>query len=193
MRFKFKAIKQNGDRYEGVRESSDKFTLYADLKADGDTLITAQEVGEKNQVLSKILGMFDTVPMHQRIIFAKNLGSMIDAGLPLARALSVLEKQIKNKKLKSTIVAMSLNIRKGKTLSESVRMYPNIFSNLFVSMVKAGEESGRLAESLGIVAGEMDGMYKLKNKIRGAMIYPCVIISIMIFTTAILKRNKKRG
>ena len=180
MKFKFKAVKRGGERYDGIRDSSDKFSLYAELKADGDTLITAQEVGEKSQFFRNILNSFSSVPMHQNIIFAKNLGAMINAGLPLARSLSVLEKQIKNKKLKSTIASMELDIRKGKTLSESSRAYPSIFSNLFVSMVKAGEESGRLAESLGIVSNQMDGMYKLKNKIRGAMIYPAVIISIMI-------------
>jgi type IV pilus assembly protein PilC len=180
MKFKFKAVRQNGERYEGVRDSKDKFSLYADIKADGDTLITAQEITGRSLYIKRVLASFDSVPMHQKIIFAKNLGAMIGAGLPLARGLAVLEKQIKNKKLKNTIALMSLDIRKGKTLSESARMYPDIFSNLFVSMVKSGEESGRLAESLEIVANQMDGMYKLKNKIRGAMIYPAVIISIMI-------------
>jgi type IV pilus assembly protein PilC len=180
MKFKFKAVKQSGERYEGIREASDKFVLYADIKAEGDTLLSAEVIDEKKYILRRILGYFNSVPMHQRIIFAKNLGAMISSGLPLARALAVLEKQVKNKKLKAITASMGLEIRKGKTLSESAKMHPDTFSNLFVSMAKAGEESGRLAESLSIVAGQMDGMYKLKNKIRGAMIYPAVIISIMI-------------
>jgi type IV pilus assembly protein PilC len=180
MHFKFKAIKSNGIKYEGVRQSRDKFTLYAEIKAEGDTLITAQEIFKTTSIFSKLDGLINKVPVHQIIIFAKNLGSMLEAGLPLARALAVLEKQVKNSKLKSTISAISLDIKTGKTLSEALSSHPGTFSKLFVSMVKAGEESGKLSESLVIVASQMDGTYKLKQKVKGAMIYPAVIISIMI-------------
>jgi len=180
MHFKFKAIKSNGEKYQGARESHDRFSLYAEIKAEGDTLITAQEIYKGVSVFSKIDGLINRVPMHQRIIFAKNLGSMLDAGLSLARGLVVLEKQVKNSKLKSIINLISLDIKSGKTLSEAVAAYPDTFSKLFVSMVKAGEESGKLSESLTILATQMDGNYKLKQKIKGAMIYPAVIISIMI-------------
>ncbi len=180
MHFKFKAIKSNGIKYEGTRQSHDKFTLYAEIKAEGDTLITAQEIFKTTSTFSKLDGLINKVPVHQIIIFAKNLGSMLDAGLPLSRALAVLEKQVKNSKLKSTTNAISLDIKTGKTLSESLASHPRTFSKLFISMVKAGEESGKLSESLIIVAEQMDGTYKLKQKIKGAMIYPAVIISIMI-------------
>lgn len=180
MRFKFKAVRKNGEKYEGVRDATDKLSLYADFKAEGDTLIIAQEVELKRSSFKRLLGIFDRVPMHQKIIFAKNLGSMIGAGLSLARSLSILEKQVKNRKLKNIISAISAEIRRGKTLSEASKIYPDTFSGVFVSMVKSGEESGKLSESLMIVANQMDGAYKLKNKITGAMIYPAVIISIMI-------------
>jgi len=180
MHFKFRAVKSNGEKYQGTRESHDRFSLYAEIKAEGDTLITAEEIYKKSSTLLKIDGFINKVPMHQRIIFAKNLGSMLDAGLPLARALTVLEKQVKNTKLKSIINLISLDIKTGKTLSEATSAYPDTFSKLFISMVKAGEESGKLSESLIIVASQMDGTYKLKQKIKGAMIYPAVIISIMI-------------
>jgi type II secretory pathway component PulF len=101
MYFKFRAVKSNGEKYQGTRESHDRFSLYAEIKAEGDTLITAEEIYKKSSALLKIDGLINKVPMHQRIIFAKNLGSMLDAGLSLARALTVLEKQVKNSKLKS--------------------------------------------------------------------------------------------
>jgi len=180
MKFKFKAIKKDGGKYEGIKESQDKFSLYTELKTEGDTLITAEEIRKGAPVFSKISSFIDRVPMIQRIIFAKNLGSMIEAGLPLARALAVLEKQVKNRKLKSVIVSITEDIRKGRTLSEALKVYPETFSNLFISMVKAGEESGKLAESLKIVAAQMDGTYKLKQKVKGAMMYPAVILTIMV-------------
>lgn len=180
MKFNFKAVKASGEKYDGVRDSASKFTLYAELKAEGDTLIGAIPADEKKSLFKNITIPFLGIAEHQKIIFSKNLGYMIDAGLPLAKSLSVMEKQIKDRQFKDIITSLEFEIRKGKTLSEAAAMYPKVFPNLFVSMVKAGEESGKLSESLQIVGNQMDGMYKLKKKIRGAMIYPSVIISIMI-------------
>jgi type IV pilus assembly protein PilC len=179
-RFKFKAIKKSGEKYVSVRESEDKFSLYAELKFEGDTLVSASEISHKDYWFTKIAVPFVGIPEHQKIIFAKNLGTMIEAGLPLVKSLSILEKQIKNKRFKTIIASLEDEIRKGKTLSESSRMYSDVFPNLFTSMVKAGEESGKLSDSLKIVGSQMDGMYKLKKKIKGAMIYPAVIISVML-------------
>ncbi|MCX6717826.1 MAG: type II secretion system F family protein, partial [Candidatus Taylorbacteria bacterium] len=86
----------------------------------------------------------------------------------------------KNAKFKGVILSMETDIRKGKTLSDSAKNYPRIFSNLFVSMVRAGEESGKLAESLTIVGNQLESSYKLKKKVKGAMIYPSVILAVMI-------------
>jgi len=181
MRFRFKAIKQNGERYEGTKDSSDKLSLYAELKLEGDTLISAEELGVKKNVFMRYLsGLLEKVPMHQRIIFSKNLGSMIDAGLALSRALSVLERQVRKGKFRNIIVNINQEIKKGQTLSQAARLYPDVFSKLFVSMVKAGEESGNLSSSLKIVGEQMDSTYKLKKKVRGAMIYPSLILLVMI-------------
>ncbi len=180
MKLKFRAIKRNGKKYNGVRESNDKFSLYAELKAEGDTLISASPVSDTKYWSKGALSLFNSVPEHQKIIFSKNLGAMIEAGLPLARGLSVLQKQIGNKYFKSVISSLETEIRKGKTLSEASSNYPHIFPNLFVAMVKSGEESGTLSESLKIIGSEMDEAYKLKRKIKGAMIYPAIIISVMI-------------
>lgn len=179
-KFNFIAIKKTGEKYKAIRESNDKFSLYAELKFEGDTLVSATEINHKNYWFKRIALPFGGVPEHQKIIFAKNLGSMIEAGLPLAKSLAILEKQIKNKRFKSIIVSLGDEIRKGRTLSEASKIYTDVFSNLFVAMVKAGEESGKLSDSLKIVGNQMDGMYKLKKKIKGAMIYPSVILSIML-------------
>ncbi len=178
MKFRFKAIKKNGGKYEDIKESNDKFTLYEELKAEGDTLISASEVTKSKFEIT--IPFLNSVPEHQKIIFARNLGSMIKAGLPLAKGLDILKKQITNKRFQSVIESLEVEIRKGNPLSQACSQYPDVFPKLFVSMVKAGEESGKLSESLQIVANQMDGTYKLKQKVKGAMVYPGVIISIMI-------------
>lgn len=182
MRFKFKAIKNDGERYEGTLESQSKFTLYNDLKAEGSMLISAEEIVQDNfqKYFYSIFSFLGNVSMAQKIAFAKNLSAMTKAGLSLSRALSVIERQSKRGRFKTIVEGLNLEIKKGKTLSEAFKSYPNIFSNLFVSMTKAGEESGGLSEALGNVALQMDKTYRLQKKVKGALIYPAVIIAVMI-------------
>ena len=111
---------------------------------------------------------------------------MIKAGLSMSKALSVLERQDKNKRVKNIISTLNNEISKGKTLSESMSAFRNMFSQLFISMVRSGEESGTLAESLRIVAMQMDKSYALQRKVRGALMYPGVILFAMIIIAIIL-------
>ncbi len=182
MRFKYKAIKNDGERYEGTTEAQSKFSLYNELKATGSMLISAEEIGRAPwlKYFYKIFSFLGNVSTAQKISFAKNLSSMTKAGLSLSRALSVIERQSSNARFKNIVEGINLEIKKGKTLSEALKNYPNIFSNLFISMAKAGEESGGLSDALANVALQMDKTYKLQKKVKGAMIYPGVIISVMI-------------
>lgn len=182
MRLKFKAIKKNGEKFEGIVESQSKFDLYNEFKIDGNMLISAEEL-KKGGVLNYLLNKFSFlggISMSQKIAFARNLSAMTKAGLSLSRALSVIERQSTNVRFKNIVEGINLEIKKGQTLSEALKKYPNIFSNLFVSMAKAGEESGGLSNALANVALQMDKTYRLQKKVKGAMIYPAVIISVMI-------------
>lgn len=187
MRFKFKAVKSNGERYEGTLESQSKFSLYNELKAEGSLLISAEEVGKAKwqNYFFTLFGFLSGVSTAQKITFAKNLSAMTKAGLSLSRALSVIERQTKNR-FKSIVEGINLEIKRGKTLSEALKNYPNIFSNLFISMAKAGEESGGLSGALASVAIQMEKTFNLQKKIRGAMIYPAVIIVVMIVVGILL-------
>ena len=182
MKFKFKAIKNSGEKYEGIIESQGKFNLYNELKAEGSMLISAEELNKSKwqSYLYKYLPFLGGVSTTQKIAFAKNLSAMTKAGLSLSRALSVIERQSPDGRFKNIVEGVNLEIKKGKTLSEALKSYPNIFSNLFISMAKAGEESGGLSDALANVALQMEKTYNLQKKVKGAMIYPSVIICVMI-------------
>ena len=187
MKFKYKAQKSTGEIYEGEREATDKFTLYKDLRKEGDVVLSTSEIAAgKSWRIMNYFKFFGRITMHDKIVFARSLGSMLEAGLPLSRALSVLERQSKKKKLKELFLNLNDNIKKGKTLSQSLADFPGTFSSLFVSMVKVGEESGGLSGSLKIVAFQMDALYDLERKVRGAMVYPSIILSVMIVIGGLL-------
>ena len=179
-KFNFKALKPSGETYEASRESSDKFSLYREVKNEGDTVVDVSEAKTgRNILISTALAIFGRVTTHEKVVFAKNLGAMLGAGLSLSRALSIIERQTKNKGLKKITASLSESVSQGKTLSEAMKDHPQVFSKLLVSMVGAGEESGSLAESLTIVSVQMNNMYKLQKKVKGAMLYPAVIIVVM--------------
>lgn len=177
--FHYKAIDAEGKTIEGEMEAENRFDLSHKLKKDGSAIISAKakKAGRFNMKIN--IPFLGGVKMHDKIVFARNLGSMIEAGLPMTRALSIMERQSKGE-LKKVLTSIGENISQGKTLSESMARYPHIFSSLFVSMVKAGEESGNLTTSLKNVAMQMEKSYLLTKKVRGAMMYPAVIFSLMI-------------
>ncbi len=180
MLFHYKILNKEGKVVEGEMEAKDKFALYHSLKQDGSTVVSANEIKDKKAIEIPFLGaLFDKVKTRDKIVFAKNLAKMTEAGLPITRALSILERQAKGQ-FKKVLVGISDSINKGNTLSDSMKAYPKVFSTLFVSMVKAGEESGNLSVSLQNVGEQMDKSYQLTKKVRGAMMYPAVIISLMI-------------
>ncbi|MFA6445931.1 MAG: type II secretion system F family protein [Candidatus Paceibacterota bacterium] len=187
--FKFTAIKKNGEQYDGSRDASDKFALYRELHDLDETVIRAEEISSKNNglgVIDNFLNKLTRIKTHEKITFAKNLGAMLVAGLALSRALSVLEKQTRNKKFKDLLASLNENISKGKTFSQALEMYPSVFSRLFVSMVHAGEESGSLSDSLNIVSVQMDNAYKLQKKVKGAMMYPAIILFAMVLVAVLM-------
>jgi len=113
-------------------------------------------------------------------MFAKNLSAMLRAGLPLARSLAVLQKQMVDKRMKIVCSNLQDRLAKGESFAQTLKSYPKTFSALFVAMVAAGEESGNLAGSLQIVADQLEKSYILQKKVRGAMMYPGIILLIML-------------
>jgi type IV pilus assembly protein PilC len=185
--FTYTAKNSMGEVYQGDMNAADHYELYRLIKDTGGEIISYKE--SKNGSLKNInisLPFLSGVKMQEKIIFARNLGAMIQAGLAASRALSVMERQTKNAALKKTIISLNDSISKGKTLADAMSAYPKVFSPLFISMVRAGEGSGNLADSLKIVALQMDRSYSLSRRIRGALMYPAVVIVLMIIISIVL-------
>lgn len=181
MKFKFKAIKKDGEIFEDVKEVKDKPALFEYLKSEELTLISTEKIKEGDfSFYKRFLNIFEKVKTEEKIMFARNLGAMIKAGLSLTRAISVIERQTKNTKMKKILLSISSDLGGGNTLGSALSKFPEIFSPLFVSMVGAGEESGDLSGSLKNVSEQMERSNNLRKKIKGAMIYPSIIVVAMI-------------
>ena len=118
--------------------------------------------------------------------FTRQLATLVNAGLPLMRGIEVLKRQMKNPQMAEALGGISDNIAAGGTFSESLTQYPKIFDHLYVNMVKAGEAGGVLEVVLGRLAEFAEKSERIKNKVKGAMIYPCVVLVAAIGITAFL-------
>jgi len=181
MLFSYSAKSNTGELSQGVLEATNRFVAAHDLRTRGLTPLSVaeQEAGwlEKFGTLEKI---FETVGIGEQVILTKNLSGMLKAGLPLSRALSVIEKQTKNKTLNGIVNSLLRDINSGETFSAALAKYPKVFSKLFTAMVRAGEESGNLSGALLDVGENLEKAQTLGKKVRGALIYPGVILSAMV-------------
>jgi len=130
--------------------------------------------------LEKINYALNRVKPDELIMLTRNLGSMLTAGLSLVRALSVIERQSNNPRLQGTMKRIQERISKGDPFNEALKEFPKVFDDLYVSMVRAGEESGGLSEALQTLSLQMERASALKKKIKGAMIYPAIVMTIMV-------------
>ncbi|HBM45552.1 MAG: General secretory pathway component, cryptic [Parcubacteria group bacterium GW2011_GWF2_38_76] len=181
MKFEFKAKKASGEIIKGIREGVDRFKLSHELVLEGFIPISIKPVEVKKKYNFEFFNeLFVRVKLHEKIMFARNLGSMLKAGLSLSRSLSVLYKQTENVKLKKVLKSILEDVESGRSLSQATVKFPKIFSSLFVAMVSAGEESGNLPDSLRIVSEQLDKVYAIRRKVAGAMVYPIIIFFAMI-------------
>lgn len=184
MQFTYKATNHNGDKLTGVIEAETQ-QLAVKLLREQEMIPITITTGEKKKA-SKIQFSFGKIKLSEKIIFTKNLAGMLEAGLPLARALQVLVKQSKNPMFKKVINELVLEIDKGSTLSSGMERYPKIFSTLFVSMVRAGEESGSMPSSLREVGMNLEKAFELNRKVKGAMMYPSVILGAIVLVGVLM-------
>ncbi|MDQ3197728.1 MAG: type II secretion system F family protein [Verrucomicrobiota bacterium] len=127
-----------------------------------------------------------TVKAKILMVFTRQLATLIDAGLPLLRGLNVLSKQERDPVLKSTIDQLADSVQGGSTFSESLGQHPKIFNKLYVNMVKAGELGGVLELVLSRLAEFQEKAQKVKNKVKSAMIYPVIVLSLAMVIMAFL-------
>lgn len=173
-----------GAKVERTVEAEDRFAVYAVARTQGHTVTSVSEASAFSLSnlfnLEKINAKLSRVKGDELVMVTRNLGSMITAGLTVSRALNVIERQSKNPKLKQVVTMMAARINKGDSFNETLREFPKVFNDLYVAMVRAGEESGNLAESLQTLAIQMDRTNTLKKKIKGAMIYPSIVMIVMV-------------
>lgn len=182
--FTYSAAQKSGVIVEGEKNAADEKTLAALLKQEGLLLLQAQEKSKTgfsvNVDLGKLVARIRPVSLVDKMFFARNLSVMVNAGLSLTRALDALAEEAGNPKFRDIIKNLNTSIVQGTSFSEALRAHQKVFGTLFANMVEVGETTGKLSLVLKLLANQMQKDNTLRKRVRGALIYPAVIITALM-------------
>src|SRR3954468_8784972 len=171
--FVFKALDLGGAQTRGEIEADNKQAVSSQLRAKGLIVLDIEE--HKPTDVGDMLGRFKRVKATELTVATRQLSTMISSGMSLLRALYVLEDQAKSEKLKEAMVQIRKDVEAGISLSEALKRHPDIFNDLYIAMVGAGEVGGILEETLARVADQLEKDDSLRRQVKAAMMYPILI------------------
>ncbi len=182
--FIWKGEDRKGTTQKGEIEAPHERAVRAQL---GRMQIKPTKIKQKSKDLfENVSFMQPKVQTAEVVVFARQFATMIDAGLPLIQSLDILYSQQENKTFKKTLKEIKDSVEQGSTLADALGKYPNIFDDLFVNMVAAGEVGGILDTILDRLSGYMEKAMKLKKQVKGAMTYPIIVLVIAALVVGVI-------
>lgn len=153
------------------------------LMEQGFVPLAIKEASEEGGVLGRLTNRIST---KDRIVFTRQLATLIGAGLPLSQSMRTVLEQTENKRLQSVIQEIIADVEGGRQLSESFAKHPEVFDKVFIALVSAGEASGTLDEALKRVAAQQEKDAATMSKIKGAMTYPLIVLFVLFGVMAFM-------
>jgi type IV pilus assembly protein PilC len=185
--FVYKVRDRTGKIFTGNMEGENRSSIVSRLR-EMDYFITSVNEKRGNILFSRKINLFQSIKLRDLTIFYRQFATMVNAGLTLVNSLDILTEQVENKALSDNIKAVKADVEAGSTLADAMAKYPQVFSELYISMVRAGEIGGVLDDILLKIADLMEKDYALRQKIKSAMSYPsfvagaAVLMSIFMLT-----------
>jgi type IV pilus assembly protein PilC len=183
--FSYQARDTGGRIVSGIQEALNEDNAVTSLMSRGLMVLSLNRKATASRSRKKHTKVKET----DVVLFTRQLATMIEAGISLVQALTALYEQADPKKqrsLRAVISDVTTRVQGGETFNESIAKHPRVFNRLFVSMVKAGEHGGLLAEILDRLAGFLEASARLRKKVKSAMTYPVIVICIAFLITTFL-------
>jgi type IV pilus assembly protein PilC len=193
--YSYTARRDRGSPFNGSTTGDSKSAVVADLRRKGFTVLKLEEKRSPFD-LKALLENTTKIKTRDKAVFARQFATMINSGLAVLRALFVLEEQTENPRFKKIIAAVRADVESGMPVSDSMERHPAAFDRLYVSMVRSGEASGALDQSLGRLAAQLEKDDSIRRTIKAAMAYPvlimvfaiCVMIAMLLFIIPIFAK-----
>ena len=193
MLFNYEALDEAGTKKTGSIDAVNVEVAISSLQRRGLVLASIKEAQGARSLLSKNIAFFERVPMKDIVILSRQLATLFQAQVSALRVFRLLSSETENRILGEKLEIIADDLQSGNSISASLAKHPKIFSDFYVNMVKAGEESGKLDETFMYLADYLERSYELSSKVRGALIYPAfivvtfVVVMILMFTMVIPK------
>ncbi|MFT5207207.1 MAG: type IV pilus assembly protein PilC [Candidatus Omnitrophota bacterium] len=176
-----------GKTVKGKLASPDKNTLIETLRAQNMIPLSMNESASKKKASSGgSLFKSNKVPLSDVVIFARQLATMISAGIPILQSLEIVAEQSDHARFKEILTDVAKKVASGSSIYSAMNAYPTVFSEFFIHIVRAGEESGNLDEILDSVAVYLEKTEKIARQVKSAMVYPIVVMTMAVAITALM-------
>ncbi|NBB78526.1 MAG: type II secretion system F family protein [Verrucomicrobia bacterium] len=195
-KFKYTAVDANGKQKSGTVEAASQEEANSKLTNSGLMPTKVAPAGrekaakaaqtKKADGAKKGFAIGRVIKPEELTTFTRQLATLLDAGLPLLRALEVMIRQEKNQRFKAVLEQIAGQVKSGNSFSDGLAQHPKIFDRLFINMVRAGEAGGVLDVVLARLASFMEKALKTKKKVKSAMVYPIVVIGVAVSIVALL-------
>jgi len=173
--YKYKVKDKKSQLVEDVIQATDKKEAASLLRAEGLEIISIKNFEGGFSSIGK-----GGVSVSEKAALCRFLATMLRAGLPLPEAIDIIREETKSKKLKQILIDTAFHVRKGQNLFSVFSKYKDDFDSVFLTMIKAGEESGTLDKTFDYLAKQLLASYELTQKVKSSMMYPAVILAAMI-------------
>lgn len=186
--FSYNAIDEAGARISGDidADTSEMATNFISSQGYIPLKVAIKKTSSEGFSFLDIAQEFTAIDSKELILFTKQFRTMLQAGVPMMKLLSVFRRQIQNPKLKEIVISMSQDIKQGSSLYEAFSKYPKVFSKLYCNMIKAGERSGSLPDVFERLIYIIEHEHKVKSDIKSAMLYPAVVIITLVIAFFVL-------
>ena len=185
MKYNYQARTKTGESQSGVVEASSKEAAISLLRKYGLYVTVLEEVAVP-PLYAKRVKLFERISRSDIVLFSRQLAIMFKSKIPLVEALRTLAAQTRNPDLKERILDLSEEVEGGTAFSSALSRHPEIFSAFYIAMVKSGEVSGTLSQALEYLADHLEREYHLTSKVRGAMLYPTLILFVVLLVLALM-------
>ncbi len=185
MKYKYKARNQSGGIQEGFVEAS-TLTNAASILQQHNLFVIAVEPAKEDKLAASLSRMWEGVSAKEFVIFSRQLAVMIEAKVPLMASIKSISDQMANPFFARVLTSILSDIDEGKSLSESLKKHPGVFSGLYINMVQSGEVSGNLQKALNDLADNIEKNYTLTQKVKGVLYYPAFILTAFFFVGFIM-------
>ncbi len=185
MLFKYRAIDQDSHEREGTIEAPSQEVAIAALQRR-NLIISSIQSNEEKGLLEMEIPLFNRVSNKEIVILSRQIATLFEAQVSALRIFRLLAAEVDNKRLAEVLSAVADDLQGGSPISKALGRHPKVFSNFYVNMVRAGEESGKLSETFGYLADYLDRSYDVVSKAENALIYPIFVIAVFFGVMALM-------